>query len=151
MDQWQLVDGSIPVDGPEDFPRVTIRSEGQLREELRRLRDREPGIFALESPADDALQIGIGGPFWGMRHYRNREVHAVVLADRIDHEKRIDFAAEEDAIAFWPEELLPFERAIEVIIYYYRNLRLPDWIGWKEWDSARKQWNIKPATDARSA
>jgi hypothetical protein len=151
MAQWQLVDGSMPAEGPECFPTVTIQSEAHLREELNRLRNREPGIFVLESPDHDALQIGMGGPLSGLRRFRNQDAHSVVLADRPYSAKRVDFASEGDTLAFWPDELIPVEQAIEVILFFYKNRSLPDWIGWKEWDRDRSKWIIKPATAVRSA
>jgi hypothetical protein len=154
MTVWRLVDGREPVDCPEAFPTVDISSEGELRQELERLRQLEPGIVSLSGPTEEALQIGIGGSFAGLRWYENAHVSERsrdILADRLYCPNRIDFAAEGDTIAFWPEHLMPVERVIEIVGYFFKHQRLPDWIGWKEWDPARKQWNIKPATDARSA
>jgi hypothetical protein len=153
VDHWELIDLINPADAPEEFPRVVIQSESQLRSELHRLQQREPAIVGLEGPIDQGLQMGIGGPYAGIRwaEYPVSRRGGTALADRIYSEKRVDFASEEDTLAFWPDELIPVERAIEVIVYFYKNHRLPDWIAWKEWDPERYQWIVKPATSARSA
>ncbi len=151
MDHWQLVDSTMSVDGPECFPRITIQSEAQLRTELSRLRDREPGIFVLECPHHAALQIGIGGPFAGLRLFRNRNAEAVVLAERPYCDKRIDFLAEDDHIAFWPENLMPVDQVINIVVYFFNQHRLPDWITWKKWDAVQHRWIIETAASVRSA
>jgi hypothetical protein len=153
MVRWEVIDLINPADGPEEFPRVVVQTEAQLREELARLRLRQPAIIGLASSTGEGLQIGFGGPFAGIRWLKSTHSArgGAVLADRIYCDKRIDFAAEEDTIAFWPENLIPVESAIEVIVYFYKNHRLPDWIAWKEWDRESCQWIVKPATNARSA
>jgi hypothetical protein len=152
MAAWRLTDGRDPADGPEDFPAKAIANESELRQELDRLRHLTPAIVSFTSPAGDALQIGIGGPFAGMRWYQSvsgpsREV----LADRSYCSGRIDFASEGDSIAFWAEQLMPVDQVIDIAVYFFRHQRLPDWVAWKEWDSARSKWHIKPAISARSA
>lgn len=153
MKDWALIDIRNPADAPEEFPRVVIQSESHLRTELERLRERDPSILGLEGPLDQGLQLGLGGPYagirWGEHPVSNRG--GTALADRVYSDKRIDFASEGDTIAFWPDELIPAERAIEVIVDFYKNHRLPSWIAWKEWDPVRHQWDVKPAREARSA
>jgi hypothetical protein len=153
MERWELIDLRDPADAPEEFPRIVIQSESHLRAELARLREREPSILALEGPTDQGLQIGLGGPYAGIRwgEHPVSQRTGTALADRICSDKRIDFASEESSIAFWPDELIPVERAIEVIVSFYQNHRLPRWIAWKEWDPVRNIWEVKPSTEARSA
>ncbi len=143
MSQWYLIDGSMPADSPEEFPKVAIRSEAHLRDELGRLRERRPGIFALEGPDGLALQIGIGGPCAGIRVFNSGKAQHTVLTDCHHSEKRIDFAAEEDTLAFWPDELMPVERAIDIAAYLYAHRRLPDDVSWKEWNDGAKRWVVK--------
>jgi len=143
MKPWQLIDSRNPADSPEAFPKVAIQSEAQLRKELNRLRELDPAIVALEGPTEQALQIGIGGPFAGIRLYKAHQPYRVVLADRTYSEKRIDFASEEETMAFWPSELIPAEQAIEAIVSFFQDQALPDWIGWKEWNSNSKKWSTK--------
>jgi hypothetical protein len=153
MERWELIDLRDSADAPEDLPRVVIQSEGHLRAELERLRDRDPAILALEGPIAQGLQFGLGGAYagirWGEHPVSNRT--GTVLADRVYSEHRIDFASEESTIAFWQDELIPVERAIEVIVSFYKTQRLPSWIAWKEWDPVRNVWEVKPSTEARSA
>jgi hypothetical protein len=153
MDRWELIDLRDPADATEEFPRVVIHSASQLRAELHRLQQREPSMLALEGPIDQGLQIGLGGPYAGIRwaEYPVSERGGTGLADRVRSESRIDFASEGDTLAFWPDELIPVEQAIEVIVSFYNNHRLPDWIGWKEWDPAQSKWIVKPAVSVRSA
>ena len=145
MQQWQLVDGSMPAEVPEEFPRIAIHSEQHLREELARLRERNPGIVGLEGPDGLALEIGLGGPLAGVRLFQSGKPQCVLLADRRYSEKRIDFAAEEDTVAFWPDELVPVERALDIITYFYRHQQLPGWAASKHWDDGSKRWVVRSA------
>jgi hypothetical protein len=153
MDHWELIDLMNQADAPEAFPRVVIQSEAQLRAELSRFALREPAILALEGPIDQGLQFGLGGPYAGVRWAEHpvSERGGSAIPDRVYCQKRIDFASEEDTIAFWPDELMPTNDAIEIIVYFYNNQRLPDWIAWKEWDPIEHKWTMKPATKAQSA
>ena len=148
MKDWHLVDSSKPSEAPDGFPRVAVASEQNLRAELERLRHGQPAIVGLEGPIDQALEIGIGGPVAGLRLFRNRRPWRIVTADRICSEKPIDFAFEENALSFWPDELLPVEQAIGVIIHFYKYQQLPDWVGWKEWNDEVKGWDIKRPAEA---
>src|ERR1700722_7847052 len=124
MGDWRLTDGRDPADGPEDFPTVPISSEAELRQELARLRSLEPGIVSLSSPADGALQIGIGGPFAGVRWFYDPNpphLSRDVLVDHPCFQDRIDYLAEGDHISFWPENLIPVDQAIEIILYFFNH------------------------------
>ncbi len=154
MASWRLVDGRYPPDDPDDFPIIVISSEAELRQELARLLQLEPGIVSLTSPTNEALQIGIGGPLAGLRWYqdpRSCEPSREILADRSYSPNRVDFLAEGDSIAFWPEQLLPADQAVDIVVYFYNHQRLPDWVGWREWDAVCYKWDVKPAVAARSA
>jgi len=153
MAEWRLIDGRNPADSPQDFPAKLISSEAELREELDRLRQLEPGIVSLNSPTGGALQIGIGGPFAGLRWYKKLQSDAPseVLADRPYCSSRIDFLAEDDAIAFWPEHLMPVDQVIESVVYFFGHQRLPDWVAWKEWDHSQLNWHVKSAIKIKSA
>lgn len=150
MVTWELVDSIDPVDAPELFPRVVIHSEAQLRHELHRLVMREPAIVGLNSSGTDGLQIGIGGRFAGIRwaEYPGSLRGRTVISDRTYCEERIDFTSEGDSISFWPNELIPAELAVEIIVYFYIRHQLPEWIAWKEWDPELYEWIIKPARGA---
>lgn len=154
MTEWRLVDGRDPVDDPDDFPTIPITSEADLRQELDRLRKMEPGIVSLSSPTNEALQIGIGGAFAGLRWYQNPKLsqqRREILADHAYCANRVDFMAEGDTIAFWPENLMPVDQAISIVVYFFNHQSLPEWSGWKEWDAGRGRWNIKPPAKAASA
>ncbi len=154
MGHWRLIDGRDPAESPEDFPTVPISSETELRQELARQQQLEPGIVSLACPANGALQIGIGGPFAGIRWYHNPyPPHSSrdILVDHPCTPGRIDFLAEGDTIAFWPENLMPVDQAIDIVLFFFNHQRLPDWVGWKEWDPVQHRWKIKPATNVRSA
>ncbi len=148
MADWRLLDGR------DHFPTVSISSEDELRQELHRLRQLEPGIVSLISPTNEALQIGIGGSFAGLRWYQNPKLsqrNREILADRPYSAKRVDFMAEGDTIAFWPEHLMPVEQAIGIVLYFFNQQSLPNWVGWKEWDTVKSRWNINPPAKAASA
>ncbi|SRR5260370_11426828 len=145
MAEWHLTDGREPADGPEEFPSVVIESENQLRDELHRLQKLEPGIVALNGPAEKAIQIGIGGPVAGIRYYeapKKSPRFRVVLADRPCCEKQVDFLAEGDTVAFFPESLFAVEEAIEIVVHFFKHQELPDSVSWKEWNPVTKQWRM---------
>jgi hypothetical protein len=142
MADWHLVDSMNPSETPDGFPRTVIRSQEQLRAELGRLCQRDPAIVGLEGPGDQALEIGIGGPFAGLRLFRHQRAWRVVLADRTYSPNPIDFAFEEGVLSFWPDELIPVEQAIGVIAHFYEHQQLPDWVGWKEWKDS-KEWLVQ--------
>lgn len=151
MATWRLVDGRDPADSPEAFPAISICTEAELRHELDRLREQEPAIVSLNGPNGAALQIGIGGPLIGMRWFGTPRKVREVLADHIYAPGRIDFRAEGDSTAFWPEHLMPADQAIEVIVSCFTHGGLPDWVRWREWDASRGQWHVNPAVTAKSA
>ncbi len=154
MAAWRLVDGRDPVDRPDGFGTKLIPGEAELRQELDRHRRLEPGIVSLQSPTGAALQIGIGGPFAAVRWYENphtSEKTRDLLADGNYCATRVDFLAEGDTIAFWPEHLMPVDQVVEIAMYFFKHERLPDWIAWKEWDATRKKWHVKSAIKVRSA
>jgi hypothetical protein len=143
---WSMVDFSEPADGPEDFPRMEILSEESLREELTRLKGREAAIVNLEPPDDEALQIGIGGPLAGIRHFVHGRDQRVILAGHACANTRLDFRLEADTTAFWPDELIPVDQAIEIIVHFYRTRSFPESVHWKEWDAQTMSWK-KAGTD----
>jgi hypothetical protein len=155
MSQWQLIDGREPVEDPDAFPKLLASSELDLRHKLEQFRQQDPGMFSLTSPdGGDALQIGLGGPFGGVRWFENAKDSLrsrVLLADRLYSKHHVDFLAEGDTNTFWPEQLMPADQLIEVIVHYYNHHRLPDWVAWKEWDPVKDGWTYKPATAVRSA
>jgi hypothetical protein len=154
MAVWKLVDGRYPAESPEAFRETVIGSEAELRRELDRLRHLEPATVSIFNPSGEALQIGIGGPFAGIRWHRNPHTSKQsrdILADHPYCPNRVDFASEGDAIAFWPEHLMPVDQAIAIAVYYYQHSELPDWVAWKEWDEVRRQWTIKPGIGVLSA
>jgi Immunity protein Imm1 len=145
MADWHLVDSMHPSESPDGFPAVVIRSPEQLRAELGRLRQREPAIVGLEGPGGHALEIGSGGPFAGLRQFRNQRAWRVALADRTHSAKSVDFAFEQGVLTFWPDELLPVDQAIAAIAHFYEHQQLPDWLSYKEWDDGKKEWVVKRA------
>ncbi len=145
MGEWRLVDGRAPAESPEAFPSIVIESESQLREALMRLQKLEPAVVSVQSPRNKAIQLGIGGPWAGIRYFPSPQkspAHRVVLADRPGCAKRVDFAAEEDTIAFFSDSLIPVDEAIEIAVYFFTHRELPNWVSWKEWDPAVSQWRM---------
>jgi hypothetical protein len=154
MADWRLLDGRNPVESPDDFPAQTISCDVELRRELDRLRKLQPAIVSLQSPKDEALQIGIGGPVAAIRWFRdpkNSELCRDVLANCPYGSDRVDFLSEGDTIAFWPEHLMPIDHAVDIIVSFFKHERLPEWVSWKEWDPARNKWIIKSSPKVRSA
>ena len=47
----------------------------------------------------------------------------------------IEFACEGSVSGFRPEHVWPAEEVIEVVVHYFKQHRLPEWVSWLEWDS----------------
>lgn len=150
MSQWLLIDYMEPADGPDEFPKLAIGSEGQLRQELIRLRDREPSIVCLVVPDEEGLQIGIGGPFAGLKwaDYPKSNNYRRLLADRLYSPNPVDFKCEEDFLVYDQSELIPFAQAMEIILHFYKHGSLPDHVNWKAWDDKTKTWRMRLETPA---
>jgi hypothetical protein len=146
MGKWQLADCMNPVEKMEDTPVIAIQSEEQLREELNRMRARKPGIVFLLSPENERLELGIGGPFAGIRWMKppSEKFFKEAVADRIYSPEPIEFSAEGSDTPFFPEHLFPVEEIIEAAAYFFNHHRLPGWITWSEWNPATKKWDIVP-------
>src|ERR1044072_1804936 len=105
MDEWRLYDETGPLeDFNDNFPFIVIESEEQLRIELEFWRHQEPSAICLASHDDQRLNIGIGGPYCGIRWIKPpfRESLKMPIADPKIVEEGIEFKQEgkRDGLAF---------------------------------------------------
>lgn len=153
MPQWELVDCLEPLEEDESNPRIPVSSETQLREELNRFRQRQPGAVHVDSPEKETLIISIGGPFAGLAWYpppseERYRGYKAALPERIVAPRAVDFVGEGIPNSLEPKELLPVEDVIEAVVYFYQNHDLPEWITWREWNPTTLCWETHPANGA---
>jgi hypothetical protein len=148
MKEWQLIDFLNPLeDDQEEAPRLVVRSEEQLREQLKRLQQRRPAMIALISPQDERLDFGIGGPWSGVQWTKPpySENLRIAIAANAQVQSGIEFACEGSVSGFRPEHVLPVENVIEIVVFFFKHHRLPEWIPWLEWNAKTGQKNMTPA------
>lgn len=151
MSVWSLVDCRKPLEEDEDNPRQSINSEVQLRQELQRLRRQSPALVFLKKPGGEGLQIAIGGPYAGVTwlppdSVERRVGACVAITYQPGSPEDVEFSAEGIPTPLGPEELLPAEEVIEAALYYYREGRRPEWLTWRHWNPATKQWDTIPSS-----
>jgi hypothetical protein len=156
MSRWELIDCLNALEEDQENPKTPIESESQLREELKRLGQRRPGLVLLAGPDQGMLAINIGGPFAGLGwiappSQRQLVGDKVALPARVSSPEEVEFLAEGVPTPIRVEELFPVEEVIEAAASFYRTHHLPDWIGWRSWDPVTKSWDVKPATTALSS
>jgi hypothetical protein len=146
MSEWKLADCIDPVEKLEDTPTIVIQSEAHLREVLDRLRQRRPGIVFLVSPSNEYFEMGLGGPFAGMRWMRppTEKFAREAIADPVRSPEAHGYSAEGVDTVFEPKNLFLVEEVIEAAVYFFNHHRLPEWITWSEWDPVAYKWNLIP-------
>jgi hypothetical protein len=140
MEQWRLIDYGTwlaPAEGDYssygDYATVALRSEGQLRAELARLRRGRPALVSLVSPSQASLGIGLGRELSGSRWRRTTpELESkVALNLRPLTDKIHGFEDGGGGTGFCPEHLLPTDAVIAAAVDFYRSGGLcPGWVWW---------------------
>jgi hypothetical protein len=151
MSRWYLVDGRAPLEEDQEHPRIVVSSEEQLRQELRRLGGLKPAMIGLLSPDGDHLDLALGGPYAGMWWWPSEPggKHAgsrIAISRTPSSPTTLEFIAEGEATPFEPEELFPVEDVIEAAAFFFREQRLPEWLTWRQWNPATKQWDTIPSS-----
>ena len=136
MGEWRLFDETSPLrDFDDDHPSIVIESEEQLRTELESWRLREPSVICLVSPKGERLQIGIGGPYCGMRWTKppTRENLKMPVAEPKLVEHGIEFRWQGQEMGFRPQYVLSVDQVIPIVLHFFKTHSLADWVTWWEW------------------
>lgn len=133
MEDWILIDCRDPVMSEEDSPRTPIKSEAQLREELKRYQQRLPSIIQFRNPKGELLIIGIGGPLSGLQWMKPpmKKNFKMALNDHPVTDRGVDFREQGTDTGFRPRYLFPPNEVVEAVVYFFKNNQLPDWMQWK--------------------
>jgi hypothetical protein len=142
MEQWWLIDYSSRQARPEEadspydyYDETAIKSAGQLRAELDRLRRGRRALLRLVSPTKESLSIGLGpelsGLWWQEGHPGGASKIAMNPRPLTDEEHGFDDG--NGGFVFEPEHLLPTDEVIEAVVEFYRSGRLPDSLRWEKW------------------
>jgi Immunity protein Imm1 len=134
MTSWELVDVFAPITDPgisdEDYPRIPVEHETQLRHELLHLAGERPRIIFLTHSSGNSLMIGIGGPFAAVQYSRSNGSAKVAVANEIRAKGPIEFQFEGSQSGYWPKNLISLEDAVEIVVHFFRTQELAGWIKW---------------------
>jgi hypothetical protein len=151
MNGWTLIDCLPMVADEEDLPRIAVQSEGHLREELDRYRQRQPpSIIELVSPEGETLYMGIGSALSGiqwMKEAQNplKKQLRMAVADHPYSAEGMEFRYQGSASGFRSKYLLPVEKTIDAAVHYFKTQKLPDWLQWAEWNPQTHRLEVPPA------
>jgi hypothetical protein len=144
MAKWRLTDLGTTLPRPEgvvgpydEYATTAIESEGQLLEELARLRRAgRPTFLSLASPSDEALEIGLGpelsGLCWVFLGPWARYEHKLALTPEVVADEEQVFADGGGGFVFEPRHLFPTDEAVEAAVYFYRTGQPPGWLEWED-------------------
>jgi hypothetical protein len=139
--EWLLIDYGTPLErAPDDhspydyFATSAIQSEGQLQEELARLRQAPPAMVSLVSPSKESVEIGLGPELSGLRWEGPdpRSWCKLALALEVVAEEEQGFADGGGGFVFEPRHLFPTDEVIEAAMHFYRTGRPPGWLEWED-------------------
>jgi hypothetical protein len=131
MDNWTL--RIYSVDSPGMAREVHVGSAEVLLDKLTELSHDEPRKLVLTSPEREVLVIGIGGPFAGIQWTKPPYSHNLrfALACPANGPELVDFSCGDELLEFCKRHLLPAQEAIKVILFFFVNKTLPDWLAWE--------------------
>jgi hypothetical protein len=135
MGTWELIDFMRPATGEwlDERPTTVIESESQLRQELERLRQRQPAFVVLFGPAGETLGIGLG-PEWSGLEWAPVPGQSDVKRAVNPHPvaaKPVEVRDGGGGRVFWTEQLLPTDEVIEAVVHFYLEGRPADSVRWK--------------------
>jgi len=134
MGEWRLFDETSALDFGESHPFIIIQSGEQLLTELEYWVGQEPSAIRLESPHQESLTIGIGGPYCGIQWSKPPRRQNLKMA--ISNPRIVDMAMEfrwnGEEMGFRAQYVLTFIEAIPIILLFYKHQQLADWVEWWE-------------------
>jgi hypothetical protein len=118
----------------EEPQEVLISDEEDLRRTLKQFRQKDPRLVDLISPAGNCLTIGVGAPLGCVMFTKasGDPPYLWAVGDSSDQETYIGFDAGGTLTPVPLYRCLPFERVVEIAVYYFLNGVLPENVKWDE-------------------
>ena len=115
---------------------IEITREEELRDVLRDLLKHGNSVVLLEFPDSGVLTIGVGTPFGFVEYMdEDRSPPYLVATDDPKNEEQDPFVEFDSGGTPTPipiKNWLPFERVVEIVVYFLQNKKLPDYVSWIE-------------------
>ena len=114
---------------------IAIAQEEELREFLSTAIKQEPRVFSLISSDSGLLTIGIGMPY-GFVQYTQQDHNPPYLVAVEKSGKKSDVYIEFDSggtpTPIPMDKCIPSSLVIEIVLYFYRNGKIPIYVEWEE-------------------
>lgn len=117
-----------------NYGEFVIDNEADLRRHLNLVRKRGRTSCELIAPNGDYLSISIGRKD-GSVQYTDIEQKLPYLVTKRNAPPEKDYIVYEVGLTPTPikgEWVLPVKEVIEVVVYYFLHLKLPEWVEWEE-------------------
>jgi hypothetical protein len=113
-----------------------ISREEELYAVLRDLLQYGNNVILLKFPHLGVLTIGVGTPYGFVEYMdENGSPPYLSVADKPNFEVEYPFIEFDSGGTLTPiplQNCLPFDRVVEIVVYFLRNKKLPDYTNWKE-------------------
>ena len=132
MSGFRLVD--YPRGERSEKEEIPILNEQDIRRALKRFQQEDPRVVDLISPTGDCLAIGVSSSLGCVMFMRasGDPPYLWALGDSDDRENDIEFDVGGTPTPVPLYRCLPFERVVEIVVYYFLNGELPRDVEWDE-------------------
>jgi hypothetical protein len=131
MDSWRISDGAGGEFGTQNAPWIPIGNEQVLQAELEKLKQLEPRVAKLLSPAGNYIIFGIGGSLSFVEVTSGPErLKVIACTDVLPEDADFGFVYDSVPSDIEADYLIPVETAIEIILHYYSQGKLLNSIRW---------------------
>lgn len=132
MSGFRLVD--YPRGERSETEGIAILNEQDIRRALKRFQQEDPRVVDLISPTGDCLAIGVSYSLGCVMFMRasGDPPYLWALGDSDDRENDIEFDVGGTPTPVPLYRCLPFERVVEIVVYYFLNGELPRDVEWDE-------------------
>lgn len=133
MTAFKLFDYS-QAGSQQNVEAISIPTEQKLRQELEELRQHDRGLVDLVSPTGDCLMIGVGGEYGCVQFTQASGSPPYLLARGFsdDYDSHIEFARGGTPTPIPLAYVLPFQRVVDIAVYFLLHGHLPDTVEWEE-------------------
>lgn len=113
---------------------MEMSQEEELRRVLHDLAKHGNSIVLLKYPGIGNLTLGIG-MHYGFVEFMNADESPPYLIAKEDHKKEdvnpfVEFDSGGTPTPIPIDNCLPFDRVVEIAVYFLRNKKLPDYVNW---------------------
>jgi hypothetical protein len=132
-EHWFLTDSSEPRNG--EISIIPVQNERDLDAKVRGLmQPGYPSVITLNSSNVVAIRIGLGDDYGFVQYYEHDSpAHShMAVAPKMRADEEIEFYDQGAGEPIWPENLLPMEQVIAVVLEFYRTAALPTSVEWAD-------------------